>query len=184
MTKGIHAGAKFLRRTFYRGSDPSCPPAPAEGPRVNLVERVQAFGVERLVVGRLPRSVGGVVTSRPEATPPLLHLSNLIRSGAKTETTGAQGVSPTPRVASPGERRPQAPPGAPMGIPGHPGAGHLDSRLTQLKPGQRADLGTVGGVGTRPRPSTLGSVPAAPSKKDEKMGTVGWTSLGRKGGLL
>lgn len=153
---------------------------------------MQELGVQKLVgTTRYSQSVGGVVTLRSHCTPPLLHLSNLIRSGSKTISGNAHTVtisssysnSPQPTtIVSSDERKPELPQGAVIGIPGHPGAGHLDSRLTQLKPGQRRDLGTVGSVGNRPRPSTLGTIP--PGKRDEKMGTVGWTSLGRKGGLL
>ncbi|MCL4140759.1 UNVERIFIED_CONTAM: hypothetical protein GTU68_049943, partial [Idotea baltica] len=152
LTKHFHAGASFLKRTIYGRTDPSNPSSPPGDPKINLVERVQALGVERLVChSGYPQSVGGVVTSRVQATPPLLHLSNLIRSSAKPTPSDAQspGISSitssrgsimsTPKITSPGERRPQIPPGAPLGIPGHPGAGHLGSRLTQLKPGQRAD---------------------------------------------
>ncbi|XP_063840224.1 trafficking kinesin-binding protein 1-like isoform X2 [Scylla paramamosain] len=202
LTKTFYYGASLLRRTFYK-NDPSAPQSPT-GPRVNLVEQVQAIGVDRFVgLSGGALTVGGVVTSRP-ATSPLLHLSNLIMSSAKSNisstTTAAattnttttdsgnnrprtSGVSSPPKVMSPGERRPTLPSGAPMGIPGHPGSGHLDNRLSQLKPGQRADLGTVGG---RPRPTTLGSVPPRPgaSAADLNVGTVGWTSFGRKGGLL
>lgn len=202
LTKTFYYGASLLRRTFYK-NDPSAPQSPT-GPRVNLVEQVQAMGVDRFVgLSGRALTVGGVVTSRP-ATSPLLHLSNLIMSSAKSSTTtsattpsatttttsttdGAagpriSGVSTPPKVMSPGERRPTLPSGAPMGIPGHPGSGHLDNRLTQLKPGQRADLGTVGG---RTRPTSLGMVPPrGGSGCDLNMGTVGWTSFGRKGGLL
>lgn len=201
LTKTFYYGASLLRRTFYK-NDPSAPQSPT-GPRVNLVEQVQAIGVDRFVgLSGGALTVGGVVTSRP-ATSPLLHLSNLIMSSAKgnaanttntaavttttTTTDGASGprisgVASPPKVMSPGERRPTLPSGAPMGIPGHPGSGHLDNRLSQLKPGQRADLGTVGG---RPRPTTLGTVPPrGGSGCDLNVGTVGWTSFGRKGGLL
>lgn len=201
LTKTFYYGASLLRRTFYK-NDPSAPQSPT-GPRVNLVEQVQAMGVDRFVgMSGRALTVGGVVTSRP-ATSPLLHLSNLIMSSAKTTTSttsttaatttttsttngGAgpriSGVATPPKVMSPGERRPTLPSGAPMGIPGHPGSGHLDNRLTQLKPGQRADLGTVGG---RSRPTTLGMVPPrGGSSCDLNVGTVGWTSFGRKGGLL
>ena len=201
LTKTFYYGASLLRRTFYK-NDPSAPQSPT-GPRVNLVEQVQAIGVDRFVgLSGGTLTVGGVVTSRP-ATSPLLHLSNLIMSSAKTKsanTTTASttatttttdsgnrprtsGVSSPPKIMSPGERRPTLPSGAPMGIPGHPGSGHLDNRLSQLKPGQRADLGTVGG---RPRPTTLGTVPprGGSGAPDLNVGTVGWTSFGRKGGLL
>ncbi|KAB7497307.1 Trafficking kinesin-binding protein 1 [Armadillidium nasatum] len=191
LTRHIHAGASFLRRTFY-GKDYSNPPSPPGCPEFNIVERVQELGVQKLVgTSRYSQSVGGVVTLRSHCTPPLLHLSNLIRSGSKTISGNAHTVtisssysnSPQPTtIVSSDERKPELPQGTVIGIPGHPGAGHLDSRLTQLKPGQRRDLGTVGSVGNRPRPSTLGTIP--PGKRDEKMGTVGWTSLGRKGGLL
>ncbi|XP_071546512.1 trafficking kinesin-binding protein 1 isoform X2 [Panulirus ornatus] len=194
LTKTFHYGASLLRRTFYK-DDPSAPQSPV-GPRVNLVKQVQAIGVDRFV-GSSGRAltVGGVVMSRP-ATSPLLHLSNLIMSSAKncstssttsssttTTTSSASstaGIMSAPKVLSPGERRPTLPSGAPMGIPGHPGSGHLDNRLSQLKPGQRADLGTVG---SRPRPTSLHSVPLRGSG-EQNVGTVGWTSFGRKGGLL
>lgn len=187
LTKTFHYGASLLRRTFYK-NDPSAPASPS-GPRVNLVEQVQAIGVDRFVGSGQVLTVGGVVTSRP-ATSPLLHLSNLIMSSAKstsmtcttqTTVTSSAGMF-VPKVLSPGERRPTLPSGAPMGIPGHPGSGHLDNRLTQLKPGQRADLGTVGG---RSRPTSLGTVPPRGScGVEQNVGTVGWTSFGRKGGLL
>ncbi|XP_042205710.1 trafficking kinesin-binding protein 1-like isoform X2 [Homarus americanus] len=196
LTKTFHYGASLLRRTFYK-DDPSAPQSPA-GPRVNLVEQVQAIGVDRFV-GSSDRAltVGGIVMSRP-ATSPLLHLSNLIMSSAKTSTISsttssttttttyssadAGAIMSTPKIPSPGERRPTLPSGALMGIPGHPGSGHLDNRLSQLKPGQRADLGTVSG---RPRPTSLGSAPPPRgSGVEQNVGTVGWTSFGRKGGLL
>lgn len=199
LTRSLHAGASFLKRTLY-GRGPIAPSSPPHrGHRVNIVERVQALGVDRFVrQGGAPLSVGGVVTTRAQPPSPLLHLSNLIRSGKEqrdlpsganavstgdaTPSVAPGGIMSTPRITSPGERRPKLPLGAPMGIPGQPGSGQLDSRLTQLKPGQRSDLGTVGGfVGSRPRPSGLGSVPG---RGDTKMGTVGWTSMGRKGGLL
>ncbi|XP_069943683.1 trafficking kinesin-binding protein 1-like isoform X9 [Cherax quadricarinatus] len=194
LTKTFHYGASLLRRTFYK-DDPSAPQSPA-GPRVNLVEQVQAIGVNRFV-GSSDRAltVGGIVMSRP-ATSPLLHLSNLIMNSAKSSNTNSTtfsttttstfsasenaGIMSAPKILSPGERRPTLPSGAPMGIPGHPGSGHLDNRLSQLKPGQRADLGTVGG---RLRPSSLGSVPPR-GNGEQNVGTVGWTSFGRKGGLL
>ncbi|XP_076033797.1 trafficking kinesin-binding protein milt isoform X4 [Oratosquilla oratoria] len=199
--KTFSYGAKMLRRTIY--GEESKPPSPTVAPRINLVERVQEIGVDRFVghTGHGALTVGGVVTSRP-ATSPLLHLSSLIMSSAKTTSTTMSGSSSltststtasnkfssimsTPKIPSPGERRPAVPQGAPLGIPGHPGSGHLDSRLSQLKPGQRADLGTVGSSGRRPRPTTLGSVPGkAPPSQDQNLGTVGWMSLGRKGGLL
>ncbi|KAK3856466.1 hypothetical protein Pcinc_037216 [Petrolisthes cinctipes] len=206
LTKTFYYGASLLRRTFYK-SDPSAPQSPT-GPQVNLVEQVQAIGVDRFVgLSGSALTVGGVVTSRP-ATSPLLHLSNLIMSSAKsTSNTVTDSKKPgstsctsfasttltssgksasgmimsAPKLPSPGERRPTLPSGAPMGIPGHPGAGHLDTRLSQLKPGQRADLGTVGG---RPRPTSLGTVPPRGSLAEPNVGTVGWTSFGRKGGLL
>ncbi|XP_068220882.1 trafficking kinesin-binding protein 1 isoform X2 [Palaemon carinicauda] len=188
LTKTFYYGASLLRRTFYK-NDPSAPQSPS-GPRVNLVEQVQAIGVDRFVGSGQVLSVGGVVTSRP-ATSPLLHLSNLIMSSAKDSTSTATCTTSTtatssagmfvPKVLSPGERRPTLPSGAPMGIPGHPGSGHLDNRLSQLKPGQRADLGTVGG---RSRPTSLGTVPPRSSGMEQNVGTVCWTSFGRKGGLL
>ncbi|XP_042880575.1 trafficking kinesin-binding protein milt-like isoform X4 [Penaeus japonicus] len=195
LTKTFYYGASLLRRTFYKG-DPSAPQSPT-GPRINLVEQVQAIGVDHFV-GTSGRAlaVGGVVTSRP-ATSPLLHLSNLIMSTAKNTTTSmtsstscssytttvssTSGIMSTPKILSPGERRPSFPSGAPMGIPGHPGSGHLDNRLNQLKPGQRADLGTVGG---RARPASLGTVPTRGNGGEQNVGTVGWMSFGRKGGLL
>ncbi|KAK7079649.1 hypothetical protein SK128_006051, partial [Halocaridina rubra] len=189
LTKTFHYGASLLRRTFYK-DDPSAPQSPI-GPRVNLVEQVQALGVDRFVGSGQVLTVGGVVTSRP-ATSPLLHLSNLIMSSAKTTSSSTSAITDTttissgggmfvPKVLSPGERRPTLPSGAPMGIPGHPGSGHLDNRLSQLKPGQRADLGTVGG---RTRPTSLGTVPPRQIGAEQNVGTVGWTSFGRKGGLL
>nr|XP_045615262.1 trafficking kinesin-binding protein 1-like isoform X5 [Procambarus clarkii] len=195
LTKTFHYGASLLRRTFYK-DDPSAPQSPA-GPRVNLVEQVQAIGVNRFV-GPSDRAltVGGIVMSRP-ATSPLLHLSNLIMSNAKNSNTNSTistttttstysssdngAIMSAPKILSPGERRPTLPSGAPLGIPGHPGSGHLNNRLSQLKPGQRADLGTVGG---RLRPSSLGSVPPRGNGGEQNVGTVGWTSFGRKGGLL
>lgn len=195
LTKTFYYGASLLRRTFYKG-DPSAPQSPT-GPRINLVEQVQAIGVDHFV-GTSGRAlaVGGVVTSRP-ATSPLLHLSNLIMSTAKnasnsttcstsgssstTTVASTSGIMSTPKILSPGERRPSFPSGAPMGIPGHPGSGHLDNRLSQLKPGQRADLGTVGG---RARPASLGTVPTRGNGGEQNVGTVGWMSFGRKGGLL
>ncbi|XP_063593517.1 trafficking kinesin-binding protein milt-like isoform X1 [Penaeus indicus] len=195
LTKTFYYGASLLRRTFYK-ADPSAPQSPT-GPRINLVEQVQAIGVDHFV-GTSGRAlaVGGVVTSRP-ATSPLLHLSNLIMSTAKNASTSTtcsasgssstttvastSGIMSTPKILSPGERRPSFPSGAPMGIPGHPGSGHLDNRLNQLKPGQRADLGTVGG---RARPAFLGTVPTRGNGGEQNVGTVGWMSFGRKGGLL
>ncbi|XP_066977541.1 trafficking kinesin-binding protein milt isoform X9 [Macrobrachium rosenbergii] len=188
LTKTFYYGASLLRRTFYK-DDPSAPQSPS-GPRVNLVEQVQAIGVDRFVGSGQVLTVGGVVTSRP-ATSPLLHLSNLIMSSAKDTTSTTTCTTSTtattsagmfvPKVLSPGERRPTLPSGAPMGIPGHPGSGHLDNRLSQLKPGQRADLGTVGG---RSRPTSLGTAPPRGSGAEQNVGTVCWTSFGRKGGLL
>ena len=180
------------------------------------------MGVDRFVGSSAPggvMTIGGVVTTRPVAASPLLQLSNLIISSAKTpittstihnentkeavskdssitsttstcNTTNTASVSDgsimsTPKIMSPGTRKPRPPTGlAGIGVPGVPGSGHLDNRLNQLKPGQRADLGTVGAIGNRPRPTSLGTVPGRGRQNDQKIGTVGWTSLGRKGGLM
>lgn len=197
-TKSLHAGASFLKRTFYGSSDPALRSTEGGGSQVKIVEKVESMGgVNRFVsVGGMTQTVGGVVTSRAPMPSPLLQLSNLIRAQATPVTSSdspqgsstsqviaSGGIMAAPRITSPGERRPHPPIGAPMGIPGHPGSGHLDHRLTQLKPGQRLDLGTVGG--SRPRPKTLGTIPPKGGlNSDDKMGTVNWTSMGRKGGLL
>ena len=208
LTKTFCYGASLIRRTFYgkerlssNGSEsPGTPGSNGAPPqRINLVERVQALGVDRLVgpSGGPMMAVGGVVTPRPVSTSPLLQLSSLIMSSARTDsevttttTTIASatasaisegGIMSTPKIMSPGTRKPRPPAGAPMGVPGTPGSGHLDNRLNQLKPGQRSDLGTVC---SRARPTSLGTVPGRGKPSDTKMGTVGWTSLGRKGGLM
>ena len=125
-------------------------------PGIKLVETLERIGLEKIM--------------STTATPLLLEntvVSSSPNSAVENPVVSSQnnmfaGMSPRPDMKE-------------LGVPGRPGTGILETRLTQLRSARQ----TQG----RMR-SDLGTVPGAKDNRSTPLGTLSSMLFGRKGGLL